>query len=84
LFQPKPQYSADAMRAKVQGVASVSCVVETNGQPSNCHIVRSLDPTFGLDAEAIKAAERWRFRPGTLRGEPVRVEVVIEMSFTLR
>jgi len=82
--QPKPQYTSDAMRAKVQGVAWVDCIVETNGQPSNCHIVRSLDSAFGLDEEAVKAASNWRFRPGTRLGEPVRVEIQIEMTFTLR
>jgi TonB family protein len=46
--------------------------------------VRSLDSTFGLDQEAIKAAKQWRFRPGTRFGEPVAVLVTIELTFTLR
>lgn len=84
VFQPTPQYTSDAMRARVQGVAVVSCVVRPDGSVTDVEVVRSLDSTFGLDGEAIKAARRWRFRPGTLRGEPVAVRVVIEMSFTLR
>ncbi len=84
LQTPKPQYTSDAMRAKVQGVAVVGCIVETDGHPSNCHVVRSLDPHFGLDQQAIVAASNWRFRPGMRQGEPVRVEITIEMSFTLR
>jgi protein TonB len=72
------------MRAKVQGIAVVGCVIEIDGHPSNCHIVHSLDSAFGLDLEAMKAASLWRFRPGTRMGEPVRVEITIEMSFTLR
>ena len=84
VFQPTPQYTSDAMRARVQGVAVVSCVVRPDGTVSDVEVVRSLDATFGLDGEAIKAARRWRFKPGTLRGEPVAVRVVIEMSFTLR
>jgi hypothetical protein len=49
-------------------------------------VVRSLDSTFGLDQEAIKAAKQWLFRPSILRatGEPVPVEVTIELTFTLR
>jgi TonB family protein len=82
--QPSPSYTSDAMRAKVQGVAVVGCVIEVDGRPSNCHIVRSLDSTFGLDLEAMKAAANWRFRPGMAKGEAVRVAITIEMSFTLR
>jgi TonB family protein len=47
-------------------------------------VVRSLDSTFGLDQEAIKAAKKWRFKPGTRFGEPVAVLVTIELTFTLR
>jgi TonB family protein len=47
-------------------------------------VVKSLDPTFGLDGEAVKAAKQWRFVPGTRFGEPVAVLVTIELTFTLR
>jgi TonB family protein len=84
ITQVKPAYTSDAMRARVQGVAVVQCIVRTNGVPSDCQIYRSLDPNFGLDQEAVKAARQWRFAPGTLRGEPVNVQVLIEMTFSLR
>lgn len=82
-FVPKPQYTADAMRARIQGTVWVECIVQTNGLCSDTHVVRSLDPTFGLDQEAIKAAKLFRFRPGMRLGEPVAVLVTIELSFTL-
>ena len=47
-------------------------------------MLRSLDPTFGLDQQAINTAKTWRFRPGTRMGEPVSVLVTIELTFTLR
>src|SRR4249920_2165702 len=53
-FVPKPQYTADAMRARIQGTVWVECIVQTNGQCSDTHVVRSLDQTFGLDQEAVK------------------------------
>jgi len=46
-------------------------------------VVRSLDPTFGLDAQAVIAARQWIFKPGTKDGQPVAVRVMIEMTFTL-
>src|SRR5262249_39623592 len=84
LSQVKAQYTADAMRIRAQGAALVTCVVETDGSVSNAQIARSLDPIFGLDDEALKAARQWRFQPGMRDGEPVRVRVTIEMTFTLR
>jgi TonB family protein len=84
LKEVKPQYTADAMRAKVQGTVLLECVVLPDGSVGNVEVVRSLDSTFGLDQEAIKAAKQWRFRPGTRFGEPVAVLVTIELTFTLR
>jgi len=84
IFEPRPQYTSDAMRARVQGSAVLSCVVTPDGSVAEVEVVRSLDSTFGLDEEAIKAAKRWRFKPGTLRGEAVSVRVLIQMDFTLR
>jgi TonB family protein len=80
----KPQYTADAMRAKIQGTVLLECVVLPDGSVGKVDVVKSLDPTFGLDAEAIKAARQWRFVPGTRFGEPVAVLVTIELTFTLR
>jgi TonB family protein len=84
LREVKPQYTADAMRAKVQGTVLLECVVLPDGTVGSVEVVRSLDSTFGLDQEAIKAAKQWRFKPGTRFGEPVAVLVTIELTFTLR
>lgn len=83
IFVPKPQYTADAMRARIQGTVWVECIVQTNGICTDTHVVRSLDPTFGLDQEAVRAAKLFRFRPGMRLGEPVAVLVTIELSFML-
>ena len=84
LREVKPQYTADAMRAKVQGTVLLECVVLADGTVGRIDVVKSLDPTFGLDLEAVRAARQWRFQPGTRFGEPVAVLVTIELTFTLR
>jgi periplasmic protein TonB len=84
LREVKPQYTSDAMRAKVQGTVLLECVVRPDGSVGDVQILRSLDGVFGLDQEAIKAAKQWRFAPGTRMGEPVPVVVTIELTFTLR
>ena len=65
----KPQYTEGAKARHVQGVVELAAVVKTNG---------------AIDEQAIVAARQWKFRPGTKDGEPVNVEVHIELTFTLR
>lgn len=80
----KPAYTADAMRAKIQGSVWLECIVMPDGSVGEVKVTRSLDPIFGLDQEAIKAAKQWRFRPGMRQGSPVPVIITIELTFTLR
>ncbi len=86
IHEVKPQYTADAMRAKIQGSVVLECVVLPDGTVGDLRVVKSLDPVFGLDQEAIKAARQWRFRPGRLRstGQAVPILFNIVLDFTLR
>lgn len=79
-----PTYTAEAVRARAQGVITVACVVEPSGECGDLRVVRGFTPPFGLDAQAIDAARRWRFRPGTREGEPVPVLVNLEIEFNIR
>jgi len=72
------------MRAKIQGVVLLECVVNMNGNVEQVKVIRSVDQVFGLDDQAIKAAKQWRFSPGMRLGEAVPVLVTIELSFVLR
>jgi len=78
----KPQYTAEARRARIQGTVIVDCVVLTDGKVGDCRVLRSLDPA--LDQEAIKSAQQWTFKPGMKDGQPVSTRVKIELTFSLR
>ncbi len=84
LREVKPQYTAEAMRAKIQGTVWLEVVVLPDGTVGDVTVTKSLDPVFGLDAQAIAAAQQWRFAPGTRFGEPVSVLVGLELFFNLR
>jgi TonB family protein len=81
LSEVKPQYTADAMRAKVSGSILLEAVVQVDGTVTDIHVVRSLDP--GLDQEAVAALTEWRFSPGLRNGKPVAVRIAAEMVFAL-
>lgn len=82
LKEARPQYTAEARKARIQGTVLLDCVVETDGSIGDVTVTRSLDP--GLDQEAIRTVKQWRFEPGTKDGKPVPVLVALEMTFTLR
>ncbi len=86
LYEKKPAYTAEAMRAKIQGAVEIEGVVMPDGSLANPRIVRSLDKTHGLDQKALEAVKQWRFKPGVLKatGQPVPIIVTIELTFTLR
>jgi len=84
LREVRPNYTTDAMRAKIQGEVLVSAVVLPNGTVTNLHIVRSLDRVFGLDEQALNAVAQWLFKPGTRLGQPVPVQISISVAFALR
>ena len=83
-YQTRPQYTPEAMRAKIQGVVLLSAVVGRDGTLRDIRVARSLDGAFGLDQQAIACVRQWRFRPGTRQGKPVAVHVTIEVAFNLR
>ena len=82
----KPNYTGEAMRAKLQGIVEMEAVVLPDGSvdPKSIRITRSLDANLGLDQQAIIAVKQWRFRPGLYKGQPVPVRVNVELTFTLR
>jgi len=83
LIQKEPQYTSEAMRAKIQGDVELEAVVMPNGLVGDIRVVKSLDDKFGLDQEAIKAAKQWVFKPGTRFGEKVPVIVTLILTFRL-
>lgn len=84
LYRGTPVYTPEAMRARIEGTVVVACVVQPSGVCTDIKVTRSLDAAFGLDREAVKAAARWRFRPGTKAGRAVPILVTIEIGFSIR
>jgi TonB family protein len=84
LSDVKPQYTANAMQAKIQGDVEMELVVRADGTVDGVTVTKSLDAEHGLDDAAVAAAEQWTFKPGTKDGQPVDVLVHLNMRFTLK
>lgn len=61
------------------GVVILRIIVDAEGMPRDVHVVRPYRPNF--DAEAVKAAKKYRFRPAMLEGKPVAVSISMEVNF---
>ena len=81
LYQPNPSFSDPARKAKYQGTMTMGLIVDQDGHPKNIHILSPLGA--GLDARAVQAVETWKFQPAQKDGQPVAVQIAVEVDFHL-
>jgi len=76
------RYPKDARKKEIQGLVIITFVVEKDGSLSGNKIVRSVSPD--IDAEALRVlAMSPKWSPGTQKGEAVRVQYSVPISFKL-
>jgi len=80
-YTPEPEFSEQARHAKYQGTVVLNIVIDKAGKISRIRLERPLG--LGLDEDAMEGVKRWRFNPATRNGQPVAVEMNIEVSFNL-
>ena len=76
------KYPEAAMKKGTQGRVTVQFVVEKDGSIANARVLRGIDPE--LDKEAVRvisAMPKWK--PGTQKGEAVRVKYTVPVMFRL-
>ena len=81
IYEPDPEYSEEARKAKYQGSVMLSAVIDAEGRPRELRVARALG--MGLDEKATEAVSRWRFTPALKDGRPVAVQISIEVVFRL-
>jgi protein TonB len=81
LFSPDPDYSEEARKAKYQGTVVLWVVVGPDGRPRDIRVQRSLG--LGLDEKAMEAVRTWKFEPARKDGQPVAVQINVEVNFRL-
>lgn len=78
-----PQYTAVALRARIEGQVVLSALIGTDGRPENIRVVKSLDRVFGLDEAAIETVKRWRYEPARRNGEAIAITMMVTVTFSL-
>lgn len=70
------------MKKGTQGRVTVQFVVEKDGSIANAKVLRGVDPD--LDKEAVRVVSVMpKWKPGTQKGEAVRVKYTVPVMFRL-
>jgi TonB family protein len=81
LYKPDPAYSVQGRERKIQGDVVLEVIFLASGQIKVIRVVNGLG--YGMDDEAIHAAQRIRFKPAMLDGKPVDFPARIRIEFRL-
>jgi TonB family protein len=75
----EPEYSAEAKQKKVSGDVLVALTIGTDGAPHDLWIVKPVG--LGLDTNAVNAVRQYKFKPATCHGNPVLVQLTMDVNF---
>jgi TonB family protein len=78
----EPHFSDTARAEHKSGNVKLFLWVTAEGLPSHLRVVQSVG--YGLDEEAVNAVRQYRFKPATRNGEPVTVDVYIDVNFQFK
>ena len=76
-----PKYIATAVEERIEGRVQLACVIDEEGKVSQVELIRGADPRLNQSAE--EALAKWEFYPAVRNGEPVAVDVLVEIPFRL-
>lgn len=81
IFQPEAEFSEEARKARFSGNVEVYLWVDEQGNPSHIRVAHGVG--MGLDEKALEAVRQYRFKPATQNGKPVKVDLYVEVTFTI-
>jgi periplasmic protein TonB len=86
---PEPKLSKNTR--KLNGSVLVNCYVEPDGRTSNVHATQTMVKEVHLSIDekeleesAVNAVQRYNFKSSSKDGQPVRVQLNVEVSFASR
>jgi TonB family protein len=81
-FAKELRYPVEAVKDSIQGIVSVSFLIDQEGKPVQIKIVNSLGPAFDKEAQRlIENMPVWK--PATLNGKPVAAKISLPFTFQI-
>ena len=79
IYSVEPSFSQEDGKASKTHSAQVYLWVDENGDPSHIRIIRSAGSS--VDEKIIAAVRQYKFKPATLNGKPVTVDLYINVDW---
>jgi len=76
---PDPAYPDLPPYTEPNGIVDMLIGINTKGNVELVHVLRASNPVF--ESSAVATVKRWRFSPAKKDGQPVPVQVTVEMKF---
>jgi len=82
LVKIPPMYPLRAKRLNIEGWVTVRFLVNTDGRVEKIEIIKA-EPSDTFDNSVMKCVQKWRFKPGTVEGVPVKIWVETTIRFEM-
>lgn len=82
IHQVDPVYPEAMRRAHQEGLVVLEAIIGRDGSIEETRVVAATNALF--EEAALRAVRQWRYRPGRLSDQPVRVILKVTVSFRLR
>ena len=76
---PDPEYPKIPADAEPNGVVVMLVGINTKGRVELVHVLRSSNDAF--QQSAVATVKTWKFKPARKEGQPVPVQITVEMHF---
>jgi TonB family protein len=80
IYRPDPEYTDKARKKKISGTVVLSLTVGTDGRAHDIKVSKPLG--YGLDENAVKAVQSWKWEPALEEGTPIESKVNVTVSFS--
>jgi TonB family protein len=80
LFKPHPPYPQSLIKTRMRATVIVRCVIDKNGQVRDPQVIVPA-PMAPFNDAVLNTVQRWRFTPGSLRGQAVDTYLNLTVNF---
>jgi protein TonB len=83
LNKPSFTYPPIALRQRIEGKVDLSVLVDERGGVTDAKVISGAGGRAGLNEAASEYVKRWKFRPATKDGVPVKTWTPVSVVFML-